>query len=61
MAFRLPPEAARPLHSPEGAMSRAVAGSQPLFEVVADDQRLSAVGAAGRAGDKSASWRNLLD
>jgi hypothetical protein len=37
-------------------MSRAVAGSQPLFEVVVDYERLSAVRAAGRAGDESASW-----
>jgi hypothetical protein len=40
---------------PRGAMSRAVAGSEPLFEVVADYERLSAVRAAGRVGDESAS------
>src|SRR5512132_3604981 len=56
-----PGGAARPLHSPEGAMSRAVAGSQPPFTVVADYERRSAVRAAGRAGDESGRGRNLLD
>src|SRR4029453_5470159 len=41
---------------PGGAMSRAVAGSQPPFTVVADYERLSAVRAAGPAGDESGSW-----
>lgn len=40
---------------PEGAMSRAVAGFQPLLQVVADYTRLSAALIAGCAGRRRAS------
>ena len=42
-------------------MSRAVAGSQPPFTVVADYERRRAVRAAGRAGDESGRGRKILD